>query len=169
MPNDSLSRLEHQERLAVLMEELKDMKPLQVPFLGVESKQRGKRSARQEREGNAREEALMSIFVKGSAAKLMEEYTNVPTQYELPKRKFGIPLSPGTHHSGFGPLEILLEYRPTHVVHLAGTQSDSFLTAKDAGVSTFNNKVDEDEAILKYSISNKPHLYDLRMGSTGME
>ena len=39
-PNDPLSRLEYQERLAVLVEELAEVVELQVPFLGLESKQR---------------------------------------------------------------------------------------------------------------------------------
>jgi hypothetical protein len=169
IPNDPLSRLEQEERLAVLMEELNDLKLLQVPFLGVEGKQLGKKSSRQERESRAREEALMNIFLNGSSDELMEEYTNLPTEYKLPNDKFGIPSSPGIHPSGFGPLEILLEYRPTHVVHLAGTQSDSFLSTKSANYVYPFASQDEDEVILKESISSKPHLYEMRMASTGME
>lgn len=163
IPNDPLSRLEQEDRLAVLMEELSDLKTLQVPFLGLQSKQRGKKNKRQEEEGQAREEAMVQLFLHGS----LEDYANLPTEYTIPKNMYGIPNSPGIHPSGFGALEILLEYRPTHVVHLANTQSESFLSTKDVDYAYPTQ--DEDEVILKESISNKPHLYELRMGSTGME
>jgi hypothetical protein len=164
MPNDPLSRLEQQDRLAVLMEELVDLKSLQVPFLGVQTKQRGKRTYRQEGEAKAREEALIRLYLHGN---LDEEYTNLPKEYMKPYTMYGIPNSPGIHPEGHGALEILLEYRPTHVVHLAGTQSESFTSAKD--VQDYDAGQDENDSLLKESISTKPHLYELRMRSTGME
>ena len=165
MPNDPLSRLEQQDRLAVLMEELSDLKPLQVPFLGVQTKQRGKRSPRQDKEVREREDALLQLYLHGE---LDEKYESLPNEEsELPKRLFGIPSIAGIDPSGSGALEALLEYRPTHVVHLAGTQAESFMSSKD--INYVYPTQDEEEIILKESISNKPHLYQLRMASTGME
>lgn len=172
MPNDPLSRLEQQERLAVLMEELSDFKTLQVPFLGVQSKQRGRKSPRQEKEGKAREDALMNLYQYGT---LPVDYSNLPMdRYRTtPQNTYGIPHSPGIHPSGFGALEIVLEYRPTHIVHLAGSQSESFTSAKDVNYAYPTEEegtfIDEDEVILKESISYKPYMYELRMGMTGME
>ena len=165
MPNDPLSRLEHQERLSVLMEELVDMKSLQVPFLGVQSKQRGRKSP--PNIVKAREDAFMNVFFHGE---LPEKYANLPKEYEIPTNMYGIPPLPGIHPDGFGFLETLLEYRPTHVVHLATTQSESFLTAKDVNTYVYPTQEEEEEVIfLKESISNKPYLYDLRMANAGME
>lgn len=165
MPNDPLSRLEQQDRLAVLMEELADLKPLQVPFLGVQSKQRGKKTKRQDGEGKAREEALVQLFLHGEFS---TQYANLPKEYQIPNHMYGIPNAPGIHPDGFGPLEILLEFRPTHVVHLANTQSESFTIAKDVDF-VLPTQQEEEEVILKESISTKPYLYQLRMGGTGME
>lgn len=173
IPNDPLARLEQQERLAVLMEELENVKQLQVPFLGLEGK-RGRKQPRHEREAKAREERLVELGSLGGS----DNYNTANADgssldYSIPYQKYGIPLSPGTDPSGAGPLEILLEYRPTHVVHLAGTQSDSLLNSKNANdpsrTPAYLDKEDEDEAILKESISSRPHLYELRMGVTGME
>jgi nucleoside-diphosphate-sugar epimerase len=100
-------------------------------------------------------------------------------QYARPYRKYGIPLTPGTARDGSGHLDVILEYRPTHIVHLAGTQSDSLLSAnyhaqgEGASPSHRNaihqNKDEEEDDMLKESVSSRPHLYDLRMGVTGME
>ena len=49
MPNDPSSRLEAQEQLAVLMEELENMRQLQVPFLGLDIK-REKKTRKMRRE-----------------------------------------------------------------------------------------------------------------------
>ena len=138
--------------------------------------------------------------------------TNNMNHYTRPHRQYGIPLSPGTsNNDGSGALDCILEYRPTHIVHLAGTQADSLLNSNyhgsgsaassstsprgknngggsnTAGSSSsgstgssslgtystkspiFQNKGEEEEDILKESISSRPHLYDLRMGMVGME
>ena len=99
-------------------------------------------------------------------------------QYSRPYRKYGRPLTPGTARDGSGHLDVILEYRPTHIVHLAGTQSDSLLSANyhaqggdvspSRRNSIFQNKDEEEDNILRESISSCPHLYDLRMGVTGI-
>ncbi|KAL7538596.1 hypothetical protein ACHAXR_008667, partial [Thalassiosira sp. AJA248-18] len=190
MPNDPLSRLEQQERLAVLMQELVNVKQLIVPYLGLEMK-RDKKNGRRGREERRREEGLVELKT-GTAAAASSATTQQQQQqhdYARPYQKYGIPLSPGTAHDGSGPLDIVLEYRPTHIVHLAGTQSDSLLLnsnnhhhhpSSGGGGNknknnikyknaVFQNKGEEEEDILKENLSSRPHLYDLRMGVTGME
>jgi hypothetical protein len=179
-PNDPLIRLEHQERLAVLMQELGDFGELQVPFLGLESRQEsvGEKSSTSAR--TTRENMLVELRnmhqTKNDTAAVIHDKVG---QYSRPYRKYGIPLTPGTARDGSGHLDVMLEYRPTHIVHLAGTQSDSLLSANyraqggDASPShhnfIFQNKDEEEDDILKESVSSRPHLYDLRMGATGME
>eukprot|EP00579_Thalassiosira_antarctica_P015544 CAMPEP_0201947908 /NCGR_PEP_ID=MMETSP0903-20130614/55184_1 /ASSEMBLY_ACC=CAM_ASM_000552 /TAXON_ID=420261 /ORGANISM="Thalassiosira antarctica, Strain CCMP982" /LENGTH=920 /DNA_ID=CAMNT_0048491069 /DNA_START=75 /DNA_END=2834 /DNA_ORIENTATION=+ len=177
MPNDPLSRLEQQERLAVLIQELENVKSLQVPFLGLEVK-RDKKSMKQRREEGVREKRLVELR-NGTATSDDNDGSAQSTSYAQPHQKYGIPLSPGTNSDGSGPLYLLLDYRPTHIVHLAGTQSDSLLNSNyhaqnnnddnPSHDSVFQNKGEEEEDISKESISSRPHLYDLRMGVTGME
>lgn len=179
-PNDPLIRLEHQERFAVLMQELGDFGDLQVPFLGLESRQESGgdqffMSSRTTREKMLVELRKMQQTTNATAAFIHDKVG----QYARPYRKYGIPLTPGTARDGSGHLDVILEYRPTHIVHLAGTQSDSLLSANyhaqgdDVSPShrnsIFQNKDEEEDDILKESVSSRPHLYDLRMGVTGME
>ncbi|KAL9180526.1 hypothetical protein ACHAXT_010979 [Thalassiosira profunda] len=176
MPNDPLVRLEQQERLSILMTELEDARQLQVPFMGLEVRQTKKRR-KQRRDELDRESGLVSVreaYEDGVARRQMP--------FTKPYHQFGIPLTPGTTSDGSGPLEALLEYRPTHVVHLAGTQADSLLNSEPHSYTpggneddhsssrrVFRNRREEEEGILWDSISSRPHLYDLRMGATGME
>lgn len=179
-PNEPFSRLEYQDRLAVLMGELGDAVELQVPFLGLESKQIGNQ---QLPERMARDEMLVELRAMNDIATVVND-TRVQSsssvrQYAIPNVKYGIHLTPGTARDGSGTLNAVLDYRPTHIVHLAGTQSDSLLNSNrhgesDNGVSphgnaVFRNKDEEEEDILQESISSRPHLYDLRMGAVGME
>lgn len=194
-PNDPFSRLEYQERLAVLMEELGKAVELHVPFLGLESKQ----SSDDDNEGRiherlARDATLVelrdntmhgkndtnySFFVDNDGT--ADRSSSAARQYHaLPFVKYGIHLTPGTARDGSGPLNAVLDYRPTHIVHLAGTQSDSLLNSNyhgeesdddvsPRGNAVFRNKDEEEDDILIESISSRPHLYDLRMGTVGME
>ncbi|KAL3826664.1 hypothetical protein ACHAXA_001187 [Cyclostephanos tholiformis] len=179
-PNDPLIRLEHQERLAVLMQELGDFGELRVPFLGLESNQasggdQSLTSARTLREKMLLELRKLHQAENGTVAEILDKVG----QYARPYRQYGIPLTPGTTRDGSGHLDVVLEYRPTHIVHLAGTQSDSLLSAnyhaKSDGASPSHrntihqNKDEEEDDILKEGVSARPHLYDLRMGVTGME
>ena len=58
----------------------------------------------------------------------------------LPFAKYGILPTPGTARDGSGPLNAVLDYRPTHIVHLAGTQSDSLLNSNNF----YNEESDDD-------------------------
>ena len=179
-PNDPLIRMEHQERLAVLMQELGDFGDLRVPFLGLESRQESGGDQLFTSSRTTREKMLVELRkmqqTKNATAAFIHDKVG---QYARPYRKYGIPLTPGTGRDGSGHLDVILEYRPTHIVHLAGTQSDSLLSANyhaqgdDVSPShrntMFQNKEEEEDDILKESISSRPHLYDLRMGVTGME
>jgi hypothetical protein len=179
-PNDPLIRLEHQERLAVLMQELGDFGELRVPFLGLESSQAFVGDQPLTSGETSRAKMLVELrklhqAENGTDAAILDKIG----QYARPYRKYGIPLNPGTSRDGSGYLDAILEYRPTHIVHLAGTQSDSLLSAnyhaqgEGASPSHRNtihqNKDEEEDDILKESVSSRPHLYDLRMGVTGME
>jgi len=184
-PNDPMNRLEQLERWSVLKQELEDV-DLIVPFLGLEMKSH--------KEGCYEEEKMYLEVNSGplsgthrqyheeTLVKLRDEATKKQTStssksYTKPYTKYGIPLTPGTTKSGSGPLDIILSYRPTHIVHLAGTQSDSLLnsnyhqggTDESHQSTVFQNKEEEEDDILIESISSRPHLFDLRMGMTGME
>jgi len=186
-PNDPMNRLEQLERWSVLKQELENV-DLIVPFLGLEMKSH--------REGGTYEEEKMYLEVNSgplsgtnreyhekTLVELREQATKKQSStdsksYTKPYRRYGIPLTPGTTKSGSGPLDIILSYRPTHIVHLAGTQSDSLLNSNyhqggggdESHESTiFQNKEEEEDDILIESISSRPHLFDLRMGMTGME
>jgi len=182
-PNDPMNRLEQLERWSVLKQELEDV-DLIVPFLGLEIKSRGIDGS--EGEGDSpltngvhrqyHEETLVKL--RDEATKSTSTSSQQQEQYTKPYTKYGIPLTPGTTKSGSGPLDIILSYRPTHIVHLAGTQSDSLLNSNyhqggggdESHESTiFQNKEEEEDDILIESISSRPHLFDLRMGMTGME
>lgn len=187
-PNDPLSRLEQLERWSVLKQELENV-DLIVPFLGLEIKSRVSDNladvGNEEWDGEEHEQ-LMRQRREKELAELREQATTASSQqqqtdsksYTKPYTKYGIPLTPGTTKSGSGPLDIILSYRPTHIVHLAGTQSDSLLNSNyhqggggdESHQSTvFQNKEEEEDDILVESISTRPHLFDLRMGMTGME
>lgn len=179
-PNDPLSRLEMQERLAVLMQELENVRRLEVPFLGLELKNGGIGGEDKKMEWRKAERKLAEISEMWKSGTAPASNMN---DYAKPYQTYGIPLSPGTAKDGSGPLSIILDYRPTHIVHLSGTQSDSLFNSNyhseshgDDVVSpsshnsaVFLNKGEEEEDILKESISGRPHLYDLRMGVVGME
>ncbi|KAL7464977.1 hypothetical protein ACHAXS_009235 [Conticribra weissflogii] len=156
IPNDPLARLEQQERLAVLVSELGDARnfqPLKVPFLGLEGRttKRGERH----RHRNQRDETKPG---RGN--------DNAGTSFQM----FGIEVHPGMDPHGAGALDALREYRPTHVVHLAGTQADALLNPKNAPRATSaTTKEEEEDHILVAGISSRPHLFELRMGTTGME
>ena len=181
-PNDPFSRLEYQERLAVLMEELGETVELQVPFLGLESKQSGEQTIPDRLAWNELLVELRAMSLKNNTTAFANDADDLsaPTsrQYIMPFAKYGISPTPGTARDGSGPLNAILHYRPTHIVHLAGTQSDSLLNSNNRRENDdlsphentiFRNKDEEEDGILKESISSRPHLYDLRMGVVGME
>jgi len=176
-----MNRLEQLERWSVLKQELEDV-DLIVPFLGLEIKSRGIDGS--EGEGDSpltngvrreyHEETLVKL--REQATKSTATASSQQQSYTTPYTKYGIPLTPGTTKSGSGPLDIILSYRPTHIVHLAGTQSDSLLNSNyhhqggdDHESTVFQNKEEEEDDISVESISTRPHLFDLRMGMTGME
>lgn len=179
-PNDPLIRLEYQERLAVLMQELGDFGDLRVPFLGLASKQQPGTHHHDEHS-----QMLMELHNWHHNGTFYDDnnvdLTGQQHSYAMPYHKYGVPLTPGTTKGGSGHLDVILEYRPTHIVHLAGTQSDSLLNAnyrahgddvspQSSHRSTlFENRNEEEDDILMESISSRPHLFDLRMGVTGME
>ena len=179
-PNDPLIRLEYQERLAVLMQELGDFGDLQVPFLGLASKQQ---HGTHHHDGQS--QMLVELRNWHHNGTFYDDnnvdLTGQQHSYAMPYHKYGIPLTPGITKGGSGHLDAILEYRPTHIVHLAGTQSDSLLSAnyhahgddvssQSSHRSTiFENRDEEEDDILIESISSRPHLFDLRMGVTGME
>mmetsp|Transcript_8278 Transcript_8278/g.14060 ORF Transcript_8278/g.14060 Transcript_8278/m.14060 type:complete len:370 (-) Transcript_8278:100-1209(-) len=137
MPNDPLSRLEMQDRLEVLLDELSTTttntngkkesssssgKSLwHVPFLGLESKHPAKNEPRWRVEERERREKLLVKMRRFPHGYIVDHDV-----YE----KYGIPPSPGVNKDGYGTLDLIAEYRPTHIVHLAGTQSDSLLNSK---------------------------------------
>ena len=179
-PNDPLIRLEYQERLAALMQELGDFGDLRVPFLGLASKQQ--RGTHHHDEQSQMLVELRNWHHNGTFYDDNNvDLTRQQHSYAMPYHKYGIPLTPGTTKGGSGHLDVILEYRPTHIVHLAGTQSDSLLSAnyhahgddvssQSSHRSTlFENRDEEEDDILMESISSRPHLFDLRMGVTGME
>jgi len=176
MPNDPLSRLEMQDRLEVLLDELSTTttntngkkesssssgKSLwHVPFLGLESKHPAKNEPRWRVEERERREKLLVKMRRFSHGSIVDHDV-----YE----KYGIPPSPGVNKDGYGTLDLIAEYRPTHIVHLAGTQSDSLLNSKryyDPQKKKTEGEGDDDG---ESSISSRPHLYELRMGMVGME
>lgn len=179
-PNEALIRLEYQERLAALMQELGDFGDLRVPFLGLASKQQPGTHHHDEHS-----QMLVELRNWHHNGTFYDEnnvdLTGQQHSYAMPYHKYGIPLTPGTTKGGSGHLDVILEYRPTHIVHLAGTQSDSLLSAnyhahgdnvssQSSHQSTiFENRDEEEDDILMESISSRPHLFDLRMGVTGME
>ena len=183
-PNDPMNRLEQLERWSVLKQELENV-DLIVPFLGLEVKSSGSDNladiGNEEWVGEQHEQLMRQrrekelVKLRDQATKSHEETDS--KSYTKPYTKYGIPLTPGTTKTGSGPLDIILSYRPTHIVHLAGTQSDSLLnsnyhqggTDESHESTVFQNKEEEEDDILIESISSRPHLFDLRMGMTGME
>ena len=191
-PNDALSRLEQNERLAVLRQELDGFGQLHVPFMGLEVKHvggSGSSGIEGLEEKNLREKKLVELRNKVTSSTSTSSSTIRDAFYTKPYTKYGIPLTPGTSHDGYGSLDVILSYRPTHIVHLAGTQSDSLLNSNYHHHHTqggddilsppsssgryhppvFQDKSEEEDDILQQTISSRPHLYDLRMGTTGME
>jgi len=175
IPNDPLARLEQQERLAVLMSELGDLKnfkQLQVPFLGLEGKTTRK-SPTHWMESKAREDRLVElsrIIREGRGGSDAAGHEKRGFDYGKSFQTYGVDLNPGMDPHGAGALDILLEYRPTHVVHLAGTQADSLLNPKNAHqMKVATQKEEEEDDILTTGISSRPHFFEMRMGTTGME
>ncbi len=180
-PNDPFSRLEYQDRLAVLMEELGETVELHIPFLGLESNRSGKQTIPARLSWNEMLVELRAMYRKNNTTAFVNDAADLsaPTSRQhAPFVKYGISPAPGTARDGSGPLNAILDYRPTHIVHLAGTQSGSLLNSNyrrenddlsQRENTIFRNKDEEEEDILKESISSRPHLYDLRMGVVGME
>ena len=188
MPNDPLSRLEMQDRLEVLLDELSPSntdgskkesssdsfisgKSLwYVPFLGLELKHPKNEPQSKFEERERRQRQLVKI--RSNPHHYIIDNTNTNNEEEgggissllntRPNERYGIPPSPGVNEDGYGTLDIIAEHRPTHIVHLAGTQSDSLLNSKRL-------KKGEEEEDGESSISSRPHLYELRMGMVGME
>ena len=87
------------------------------------------------------------------------------------------PLPRQEARPGPDALAAVRDYRPTHVVHLAGTQADALLgSGYRAGGNhdgpwspVLQDKEEEEEDLCREGISSRPHLYDLRMGAVGME
>ena len=193
MPNDPLSRLEMQDRLEVLLDELSSSTTTTtttaaaaaatttgkslwyVPFLGLEPKHSKNEPLWRVEERERREQLLVKIrkfphqYVVGMDGNDgdKEEDDDVSAVFNTrPYERYGIPLSPGVNTEGYGTLDLIVEYRPTHIVHLAGTQSDSLLNSKRHDRQTNIKEGGGDE---ESSISSRPHLYELRMGMVGME
>eukprot|EP00984_Skeletonema_dohrnii_P014976 scaffold6412_cov147-Skeletonema_dohrnii-CCMP3373.AAC.3 len=170
MPNDPLSRLEMQDRLEVLLDELSTTKNgkkessssgkslWHVPFLGLESKHPAKNEPRWRVEERERREKLLVKMRRFPHGSIVDNDV-----YE----KYGIPPSPGVNQDGYGTLDLIAEYRPTHIVHLAGTQSESLLNSKRYYDPQKKKTEGDDDG--ESSISSRPHLYELRMGMVGME
>ena len=181
MPNDPLSRLEMEDRLLVLLDEIQSGgKSLwYVPFLGLEGKPPKNTDVQQKWEESERRRQRLLVHIRNHPHHFIIDESNndndalssSSTFNAQPFKKFGIPPSPGVNHQGYGTLDIIAEYRPTHIVHLAGSQSESFLSSKRRR----NKKQSEEEGdgesghSVGGSVSSRPHLYELRMGMTGME
>ena len=178
-----------------------------VPFLGLEGKQpspnkdhnnNDSSKMRFAKERQRRQRQLVNIrnhphhFILDENAQQQQKNDAAPFLSFFnpqPYKKFGIPPSPGVNHNGYGTLDIIAECRPTHIVHLAGSQSESLLNVKQMMKIQHDHHYrhlqqhyhpkqqeeeegednDEEEGDGENSISSRPHLYELRMGMTGME
>jgi hypothetical protein len=184
IPNDPLSRLEMMDRLEVLLEELSPNSGKSlwyVPFLGLEPKQPKNEPPLKVEERERRQRQFVKIrnhphhyIIDTTTANTNnhnknEEEDILSSSFNTrPYVKYGIPLSPGVNENGYGTLDLIAEYRPTHIVHLAGTQSDSLLNSNKRRKNGEEERGDDDDEE-ESSISSRPQLYELRMGMVGME
>ena len=172
IPNDPLNRLEMQDRLEVLLDEISNSKKDStngkslwfVPFLGLEPKHSKNEPLSKIEERQRRQEQLVKIrthpdhYIIDDATKVDDVSSLLFNTHE----KYGIPMSPGVNSDGYGTLDLIAEYQPTHIVHLARTQSESLLNSKKYDP----HKLEQDG---ESSISSISHMYEFRMGMVGME
>ena len=164
-PNEPLARLEMSERLQLLMNELGGAVEISLPYLGLESYSQADSSfMRSDRDDRRR--SVTGLLGRKLAQSLE---SNAPRKRPARANKYGLSSNPGLSPDGVGILNSLLDYNPTHVVHLAPTQSDALLGSRASPADHLMNREEEEEDLLQETISTRPHLYDLRMNNVGME
>ena len=166
-PNEPLARLEMSERLQLLMNELGGAVEISLPFLGLAVSSSAvdlellTQSIRED--GRRLATGLLGRKLRQSLE------SNTPRKRAARGDKYGLPSNPGLSPNGAGILNDLLDYKPTHVVHLAPTQSDALLRSRVSPTDHLTNREEEEEDVLQETISTRPHLYDLRMNNVAME
>jgi len=171
-PNEPLARLEMSERLQLLMNELGGAVEISLPFLGLEIDSLADSSSAVDRKSlmQSSGEDMRRLATGLLGRKLGQSLeSNAPMKRPARANKYALPSNPGLSPNGVGILNHLIDYKPTHVVHLAPTQSDALLSSRASPTDHFMNREEEEEDVLQETISTRPHLYDLRMNNVGME